>query len=131
MRNVIAVVFLAFSGLAAADPTTQAQDSLLNLKEIDAYHTEPYPLGYANWGDRKPDTSHCKKLGEHASTVMKHRQGGTPMSRLMDAIGGNEIGEAMIIAAYEHPRYSVKANQREAMTDFANDVMVACYKGGA
>lgn len=125
MKKILTIAALALTLVAHAD-----EHGLDNLHDIGAYPSEPYPKGYANWDERKHDTSQCKKMGNNAAIVMRHRQKGTPMSLLIDAVDGDEYAVNLIIAAYEERRYDSSEFQRKAAEDFANDAMVTCYAGG-
>ena len=125
MKKILTISALALTLVAHAD-----EHGLDNLHDIGAYPSEPYPKGYANWDERKHDTSQCKKMGNNAAIVMKHRQNGTPMSLLIDAVDGDEYAVNLIIAAYEERRYESSEYQRKAAEDFSNDAMVTCYAGG-
>ena len=119
---------LTFTALA------QAQYGLDNLHDIGAYPTQPYPKGYANWGDREPDKSHCPDVARAAELVMSNRQKGVPMHTQMAGFTGSgpeaELIRALIVAAYDSPKYSTGRFKAEATTEFGNDAMVACYKEG-
>lgn len=63
---------------------------------------------------------------------MRSRQGGVPMSEMMDiAVGDAELKasiEELLIDAYDVPRMDVRANQDKAVLDFENDVHLECIK---
>jgi len=40
----------------------------------------------------------------------------------------NELARMLVIAAYETPRFSTEGYKQQAIEDFANEVMMVCYK---
>lgn len=79
----------------------------------------------------------CLEMGGIARTIMDMRQTGVPIDRSIKSIGAikpptEEIGatvRAMIVDAYDEPRYSTPAMQDRAVTEFANRTTVDCLKG--
>jgi len=69
----------------------------------------------------------CETLGDVAYKVMELRQGGVPMSTVMQ-ISDSELVQAIVVDAYDQPRFSTDSYKREATNDFRNDVEVQCYK---
>jgi hypothetical protein len=70
-----------------------------------------------------------------AKLTMLKRQNGSPMSEVMadasDAdktFGLSGTMREMVIDAYERPRFSTKEHRERAVTDFANEWMLSCYK---
>lgn len=124
---ILLVLFAGGIGSASAE-----EHGLDNLHDIDAYPTQPYPKGYANWGEREPDKSHCPQVAKAAELVMDNRQKGVPMHRQLEAFTGSgaeaEIIRALILGAYETPRYSGNAYRREAITEYGNEAMLSCYR---
>ena len=74
----------------------------------------------------------CEGIGELAATVMKARQRGVPISKMM-GIATSEAGEvngglkSMILMAYKRPRYSSDRIQKSEIEDFRNQFELACY----
>jgi len=69
----------------------------------------------------------CETLGDVAYKVMELRQGGVPMSTVMQ-ISDSELVQAIIVDAYDQPRFSTDSYKQNAMNDFRNYVEVECYK---
>jgi len=69
----------------------------------------------------------CETLGDVAYKVMELRQGGVPMSTVMQ-ISDSKLVEAIVVDAYDQPRFSTDSYKRESANDFRNDVEVQCYK---
>jgi len=69
----------------------------------------------------------CTIWGELAATIMELRQGGINMGTAMNATD-NELARMLVIAAYETPRFSTEGYKQQAIEDFANEVMMVCYK---
>jgi hypothetical protein len=124
---VTTVMALIFTALTHAD-----EHGLDNLHDIGAYPTEPYPKGYANWGERKPDKSHCTALSQLAEKIMENRQKGVPMHQQMERISGtdeiHELGRTLIVEAYDTPKFGSPKYKNEAITEYGNEAMLACYK---
>lgn len=79
----------------------------------------------------------CATLGKTAETVMSARQSGMAMSAMMgyvDKTAPDEDSEAlmraMIIDAYNTPRYASPINRTNAAVDFRNAVELMCYEAG-
>ena len=73
----------------------------------------------------------CGDLGELATTIMKNRQSGVSMSKMMDAIAGKDGGalpEKLIISAYDSPRYSTQRMQKRTVEEFRDEVYLGCVK---
>lgn len=68
----------------------------------------------------------CKGVSEVAKSIMEARQGGAPMSKLMDIAAENGIMQAMVRDAYSVPHYSVEANKNRAAADFSNEQYAMC-----
>ncbi len=73
----------------------------------------------------------CKRYHSMATTLMKSRQSGADMSKMMEPTIGSKsaaILQPMVIAAYEVPRYSTPQHQTRAVQDFANEQYLSCVK---
>ena len=70
----------------------------------------------------------CQTVGELAEGVMKARQIGVSMSKSMDLAKDTDWLREMVIAAYEQPAYQTELMQKKAISDFATDYLVICYK---
>ena len=72
----------------------------------------------------------CESVGKFAEITMRGRQSGVPMSQVMKYATerDNEMLQAMIMEAYNQPRYSSKEYQDRAVADFRNVWELACYK---
>lgn len=69
----------------------------------------------------------CPVLGELSGVIMENRQAGTPISKMMSVSPDNDLVTAIILQAYQQPRYSTEKYRQRAIDDFANTVMTACY----
>ena len=72
-------------------------------------------------------TELCGMFGDLAEVTMQNRQNGVALSTVMATANGVPMIEAIILAAYQQPRWSSDANQENAVRDFRNDVEFACY----
>ena len=75
------------------------------------------------------DDEFCAEQADMAEIVMKARQAGVPMSKLL-AIGAPAPNpyRYLIISAYELPRMSYEPNQQKMVEDFRNDYHILCFK---
>jgi len=82
------------------------------------------PAKANDWRDR------CKMDAQVAASVMKGRQKGVPMAEMMDVVTKNTTNEAaaeaLVIAAYERPRYGSNEMRQRSVEDFHNDFYLAC-----
>lgn len=72
----------------------------------------------------------CQQMSSLAETMMRARQEGVLMSTLIEKSGEGEVGEyarAVITEAYRRNRYRTEEAQQRAITDFANEVYLACF----
>ena len=75
----------------------------------------------------------CEVISRLARQVMTGRQNGVPLTDMMT---GAEQGDAkvadltraIILAAYEVPRYNTERIKQQEITDFENTVALQCYK---
>lgn len=70
----------------------------------------------------------CKEHGDTAELIMKVRQQGVPISRLLEGISSDSIFRDMAFQAYEQPRMSHEENQQRVIEDFRNDQELLCLK---
>lgn len=77
----------------------------------------------------------CPAIERLATEIMMSRQAGVPMGTMMQ-IANRQVGRnkalniALIMNAFNGPKYSTKEYQRKASIEFANAVMLSCYKDG-
>lgn len=77
----------------------------------------------------------CKKAATLAATIMEKRQQNAPMHLLIDSVSAisspemRDLFTAMIIEAYEKPRYTSDPYRRNAIQDFQNAMYLSCLKG--
>lgn len=83
-------------------------------------------------GEQTTGRTHCEKVAEYARTVMRARQQGV---RMVDAMPSETVDkntktamEAIVMAAYEQPRFASAEYQQKAVTDFENAIFLACLK---
>ncbi len=90
--------------------------------------------GFAGPAAQAQSDEDCALMGELATTIMRGRQSGVPLTEMMragtqsDNPVANDLTRKMILAAYDLPRYSSDGMQARAVTDFANDVVLICYQ---
>ncbi len=71
----------------------------------------------------------CMAVSDFAHAVMRNRQNGTPMSKVMEEAAGERLHEELIVEAYSRPRYSSKEMRERQVLDFENEVYGYCFKG--
>lgn len=76
--------------------------------------------------------NNCAEIADLAGSMMRNRQAGIDMSEMIAIVAKSGVGELVtpiVIAAYEQPRFDTPSYQKKAITDFKNEVMLACMKG--
>jgi len=70
----------------------------------------------------------CESISKLGATVMSARQAGVPMSKMLPLMKGNSVGEDMVIAAYETPKFSTKEYRVKAEMEFEDEWYLQCVK---
>ena len=72
----------------------------------------------------------CSSVSTTAAEIMKARQNGVAMSKLIDLFKKDDaaIFRRLTISAYESPRYSTESMQEKSIQDFENKAFLDCYK---
>lgn len=70
----------------------------------------------------------CKEISRLAELIMQNRQEGHPMQSMMEKAGDLQVGQRMIIAAYESRRYHSEGMQKIAVQDFRDANYLGCIK---
>ena len=71
----------------------------------------------------------CESIESLATVVMEARQSGVKLSDMLKG-DKEDLVVAIIIEAYEEPRWLTKESKEKSVVDFANEVMLACVKQG-
>ncbi len=71
-------------------------------------------------------SSTCESYSNLAKTVMTARQGGIPMSEVMNTI--SEITKQLAITAYEKPRFTSDGYKTKSIEDFRDKAYLDCVK---
>lgn len=75
------------------------------------------------------DVTVCASYGGLAADIMKHRQNGVPMSKILGVFGDDEESEkAMVKEAFDIPRFHSPAGKERAIEDYRNDIEVRCFR---
>ena len=84
---------------------------------------------YGQDGKAKDDGI-CTSLSTTSAEIMKARQNGVPMSKLMEIFKKDDVAilRRLTIEAYESPRYSTEGMQEKSIQDFENKAFLDCYK---
>ena len=76
----------------------------------------------------------CGTIEKLATTIMKGRQSGMSMAKMMEITaekhieGVTDLLEKLIIAAYDSPRYNTKSIQKRTVEEFRDKVYLKCVK---
>lgn len=84
--------------------------------------------GYAIAEEAKGWRELCSETGDLARKIMTARQGGFSMDSMFALVGDSEMGQDIVISAYETPRYSTAKMQDRAVSEFANQTQLQCIK---
>jgi len=70
----------------------------------------------------------CGVLAKIAAAIMDNRQSGVPMDEMMKTVGDSEVDMAILIAAFEKPRYKTEEYKNNAIVNFRNSIYLECVK---
>lgn len=73
----------------------------------------------------------CKLNAEVSAAIMKGRQNGVEMSKMIELIADSDNkdgAEAIVIMAYDTPRYRTDEMITRSIEDFRNEIYLACAK---
>ncbi|QVL49072.1 MAG: hypothetical protein KFB96_00580 [Thiocapsa sp.] len=70
----------------------------------------------------------CQNIANLAETIMRGRQVGLPMAKLIELSEGNAIAESFVISAYDLPRYLSESMRQRSTDDFRDQAYLACSK---
>lgn len=77
----------------------------------------------------------CSSKASYAASVMKGRQNGTSLQKMLDALASSpnskliaKEARSLIITAYKQPAFSTGAYQEKAIREFADQVQVSCLE---
>lgn len=73
----------------------------------------------------------CDLTALTAETIMRKRQAGVPMQKMMGVTAdepSGSVGEILVIAAYDSPRYHTKEMQERSIEDFRDEAYLRCVK---
>jgi hypothetical protein len=77
----------------------------------------------------QPDpTQNCPLIGEIAASTLIAYSVGVPMAEMMEIADGDKLLIAIIMDAYDEPRYSTDEVIAEATFDFRNRWEHACFQ---
>lgn len=71
----------------------------------------------------------CKSLEKLAGSVMSARQRGMAMSKMLEIVNegeSNDLVNAMVMDAWDKPRYSTEKHQQRAVSDYKDAAFGAC-----
>lgn len=70
----------------------------------------------------------CAAVHKLADTIMRGRQEGVPMPKMIDAVPDFLVGKELIQSAFNHPRYNTSGIKAQVIQEFANDAYAECYQ---
>ncbi len=70
----------------------------------------------------------CQTRYEIAKKIMKNRQWGQEMPKLIEIARGDEYVESLIIRAYDEPVYFTEMNRMNEVNRFSNEAYLECVK---
>ena len=71
----------------------------------------------------------CKAIEKLAESVMSARQRGMAMSKMLEIVnegGSDDLVNAMVMSAWDKPRYSGERYQQRAVSDYKDAAFGAC-----
>jgi poly-D-alanine transfer protein DltD len=71
----------------------------------------------------------CKAIEKLAESVMSARQRGVAMSKMLEIVNDgepNELVNAMVMDAWDKPRYSTERHQQRSISDYRDAAFGAC-----
>ena len=74
------------------------------------------------------DYEYCKQLSEYSESVMKARQMGVPLHKMMDIAQPEKVLMELTLAAYDRPKMFTEKVRREFVNEFASQVLLDCMK---
>jgi len=81
----------------------------------------------AIWHTNANAETNCESVAGFAETVMEARQKGVSLVKMMQATD-NKLLQAIIMEAYETPRYSTEEYQARKIGEFRDSWYLACLK---
>lgn len=75
-----------------------------------------------------PLLSYCADVHRAAEAAMQDRQNGYDMATLLRLADGNEVAEAIVIQAFQVPRYRNLDDRMSAIDTFASYVFDTCLE---
>jgi hypothetical protein len=69
----------------------------------------------------------CKSYSDLARTIMRGRQIGVDMAKVMEH-ATDPAAQELVMIAYDRPRMNVEVNQEEMTNDFGNEAYLECAK---
>ena len=76
----------------------------------------------------------CEAVDRLAKSIMEARQSGAALSDMLKVLDGpnnkttGPFVRAVVMEAFEQPRYSTESMQQKTITEFANQQMLMCVK---
>ena len=73
------------------------------------------------------EEDYCESIGELATVIMQNRQKGVDLSKMLALAKDNDGVKAIVLDAYNSPRYSTDTYKNDAISDFSNKWVLACH----
>ena len=84
-------------------------------------------LSLAVFSAQAEESYFCESVGELATIIMQNRQKGVDLSKMLALSKGDDGVKTMVLDAYNSPRYSTDKYIADAVSDFSNKWVLACY----
>jgi len=73
-------------------------------------------------------TKYCLTISNLATAVMKGRQNGVPMAKMIAVAKSDKIARALVMDAYSAPVASTQAEKEMTIRTFADTALLVCLK---
>jgi hypothetical protein len=74
----------------------------------------------------------CEKIRQLSENIMKNRQQGVPINKMIDIANSEpkvaSLMKAIVMDAYNQPKYQTAKYKQEAVVEFANRQYVTCIQ---
>jgi hypothetical protein len=119
LGSMLVLGFLVFIALGLNDPVSN-EDKVI---------TEADPVAEKEL--EKTLRKLCDLTSETAEIVMRKRQAGVSMKKMMEVTANEALGsiaESLVITAYDSPRYHTKEMQEWSIEEFRDEAYLLCVK---
>ena len=76
------------------------------------------------------NTNQCEAMGELAGLIMRNRQEGTPLAKMLEGTEGVTFIRRLVLIAYNVEQFSTVGARNDAAEYFQTTVELECYSLG-